>query len=265
MKFRKLRKYRRIFYMLGAIAFVVIFVVLQANYKNTLCSDITVNVLDSAESRYVTKSTVINYIYNNSEVDIIGNQFRNINLAEIENKLNENYFIKNAEVFRSRNGIIEVKIIQRKPIARIYNSEGENFYIDEDGYFLPTSKNYASYVPIFNGNINKIDSLYNSSLKNVAEFDSTIYKEIYDLAIILRKNEFSKSMIDQIFVNETNEFEMIPKVGDFKIMFGTIENSEIKLRNLKAFYTDAAPKVGWDKYSVINLKYINQIVCEKKN
>jgi cell division protein FtsQ len=29
------------------------------------------------------------------------------------------------------------------------------------------------------------------------------------------------------------------------------------------FYKKAIPKVGWDTYKTINLKYANQIVCEK--
>lgn len=30
------------------------------------------------------------------------------------------------------------------------------------------------------------------------------------------------------------------------------------------FYEQAIHKVGWEKYSMINLKYKNQIVCTKK-
>jgi len=29
------------------------------------------------------------------------------------------------------------------------------------------------------------------------------------------------------------------------------------------FYKRAIPKVGWDTYKTINLKYANQIVCQK--
>ncbi|MCD7935525.1 MAG: cell division protein FtsQ, partial [Tannerellaceae bacterium] len=33
---------------------------------------------------------------------------------------------------------------------------------------------------------------------------------------------------------------------------------------LQVFYEQAIPKVGWDKYSLINLKFKDQIVCTKK-
>jgi cell division protein FtsQ len=266
MKFNKLRKYRRIFFILGAIAFVVIFAILQSNYKNTLCTNIKVTVLDSAESKFVSKSTIISFIYKNIQDDIVGDKFKNVDLALIEEELTNDFFIKSAEVFRSENGTLEIEITQRKPIARIYTDLGETYYIDADGYFLPTSTIFASYVPVFNGNIPHIDSLFAKSIKNINNemFDSLIFKDIYELSVNLKNDEFTKAMIDQVYVTEENEFEMIPKVGDFKIIFGTIENTEIKFRNLKAFYTEAAPKVGWNKYSAINLTFINQVVCTKK-
>ena len=263
MKFRKLRKYRRIFYLVGAIIFVVIFAILQSNYKNTICTGINVIVLDSTEGKYVTQSTILDYIYKNIEIEISGNKFKNFDLAVIEKKLKNDYFIKEVNVYRTKDGLVEIKIKQKKPLSRIYNDEGEDFYIDTDGHFLPTSKNYASYVPIFNGNIPKIDSIYDKNINDEC-IDTSIYKQIFKLSNELTENEFTRSMIDQIYVTAENEFIMIPKVGDFKIIFGTNEHTKIKFRNLKVFYTEASPKVGWDKYSAINLKYINQIVCTKK-
>ena len=40
-------------------------------------------------------------------------------------------------------------------------------------------------------------------------------------------------------------------------------NNQIE-HHLQLFYEQAIPKVGWDKYEMINLKYKNQIVCTKK-
>ncbi|MEA3451904.1 MAG: cell division protein FtsQ, partial [Bacteroidota bacterium] len=60
-------------------------------------------------------------------------------------------------------------------------------------------------------------------------------------------------------------FELIPKIGDFRIILGSIDSIDTKIRNLKAFYQHAGSKISWDKYSKINLEYTNQIVCTKKN
>ena len=60
------------------------------------------------------------------------------------------------------------------------------------------------------------------------------------------------------------EVELVPRVGNHRIMLGTLEGFEEKLAHLKLFYEQAIPKMGWEKYSMINLKYKNQIVCTKK-
>ena len=37
-----------------------------------------------------------------------------------------------------------------------------------------------------------------------------------------------------------------------------------KFEKLKVFYRYGLGKVGWDRYSMINLKYHNQVVCTKR-
>ncbi len=263
--FKKLRKYRRIFYLLGLIAMIFIFFKLQSDYKNTTCSNIIVTILDSNEANYVTQSTINNYLYIEAGVEILGNKFKNIDLALIEEELSKNYYIKNVEVFRSNKNIIEIKVTQRKPVMRIYTSSSDNFYIDEEGFVLPPSDNYASYVPVFNGNIPLVDSLFTGKLKNISEeiFDSTNYRIMFDLALLISKDSFIQALIDQVYVNDKKEFVLIPKVGDFTIVFGNMDEAEKKIRNLKAFYLEAAPKLGWNKYKEINLKYTNQIIGVK--
>jgi cell division protein FtsQ len=36
------------------------------------------------------------------------------------------------------------------------------------------------------------------------------------------------------------------------------------MNKLRLFYEQAIPKIGWEKYEIINLKYKNQIVGTKK-
>lgn len=87
--------------------------------------------------------------------------------------------------------------------------------------------------------------------------------DLYKFALFLQENEFWNDQIEQIYVYPDNDIELIPRVGNHRIMLGTLDEFEEKLANLKLFYEQAIPKVGWEKYSMINLKYKNQIVCTK--
>ena len=91
-----------------------------------------------------------------------------------------------------------------------------------------------------------------------------IIKDIYNLASYINKDDFWKAQFQQIYVNENFEFELIPIVGDFNIIFGDISNIEKKFEKLKLMYKTGFNNEGWNKYKTINLKYKNQIVCTKK-
>ena len=88
--------------------------------------------------------------------------------------------------------------------------------------------------------------------------------DLYKFALFLQGNEFWNDQIEQIYVYPDNEVELIPRVGSHRIMLGPLEGFEEKLANLRLFYEQAIPKMGWEKYSMINLKYKNQIVCTKR-
>jgi cell division protein FtsQ len=76
-------------------------------------------------------------------------------------------------------------------------------------------------------------------------------------------DKFLKAQIAQIYVNEQNEFELVPRIGNHIILLGTAEDLDDKFRRLVAFYRYGLNKIGWNKYNVINIKYKNQVVCSK--
>ena len=113
---------------------------------------------------------------------------------------------------------------------------------------MPISRRYAAHVPIVSGYVEK----------------ELAVTDLYKFALFLQENEFWNDQIEQIYVYPDNDIELIPRVGNHRIMLGTLDEFEEKLANLKLFYEQAIPKVGWEKYSMINLKYKNQIVCTKR-
>jgi cell division protein FtsQ len=52
----------------------------------------------------------------------------------------------------------------------------------------------------------------------------------------------------------------VPRVGNQRILLGNADSLATKFSNLKIFYKQALPLVGWDAYKLINIKYINQVV-----
>ena len=188
---------------------------------------------------------------------LVGRNLNDINIHKLENSLKSNPFIEYAKVFADMDGVVHVQIRQREPILRIINMANVHFYIDGKGLKIPLSDNFTSKVLVANGFIDedfsgKVDTL-----------SSKVAKDLYRMAFFIRKDTLWDNQIEQLFVDLKGDIEMVPRVGNHKIILGDADSLQTKFRNLLVFYTKAIPKVGWDTYKTINLKYANQIVCEK--
>ena len=111
---------------------------------------------------------------------------------------------------------------------------------------MPVSNNYTANVILANG---YVDLVSVDDLKMLATF--------------VNKNKFWKSQILQIYVDWAGSIQLVPRVGNHKIILGDCSDLEQKFNKLFAFYKDGLNKIGWNTYKTINLKYKNQVVCTR--
>lgn len=223
--------------------------------KDTLkCKD--VKVLLPGNNNFIERDEV-DRILTGIGGPLVGRNLSDINIHKLENVLKANPFIEYAKVYSDMTGVVHVDIRQRKPVVRIINMANVNFYIDESGLKIPMSDNYTARVLVANGFINEDFGGRVDTLKD------KLVKDIFRTAEFIRQDTLWNDQIEQLFVNLKGDIELVPRVGDHKIILGSADSIEVKFRNLLVFYKKAIPKVGWDAYKTINLKYTNQIVCEK--
>ena len=166
--------------------------------------------------------------------------------------------VKTAQVYTDMNGSLNIHIQQRRPILRVINAFNEGFYLDENGLKMPLSANYTAHVPIANGYI-----FEHGKGRDTAQTE--VLRQLFKIATYVDKDTFWNAQIEQIFVTSESEFTLIPNVGDQTINFGDATDTEDKFTRLKLFYKEAINRVGWETYSIITVKFKNQIVCKKKN
>ena len=129
---------------------------------------------------------------------------------------------------------------------------------------LPT---FTSYVPIVSGHI---PFTLNAAHRGMALEDDTNWMEkILELGNYMGNDPFWSAQIEQIYVDAAGDVILIPRVGDHTIIFGDLNDIDTKFNKLYTFYKNIVPAEGWEKYSSVNLKYKDQIICKlnkkKKN
>ena len=216
--------------------------------QQEVCKDFDVNIVDSSNLGFVDKQEIIATI-KKSELNPIGKKMGDINTLDIKNKILNNRLINSVEVFAAQDKKIVANITQRKPMLRVINNAGNSYYIDNNREKMPTSVNFVVDVPLVTGNVKE-------------EFAKN---SLYDFAVYLHKNPNWDSFIEQIVVNNNSAVELIPRVGNFTLILGSLDDFEKKLDKLDVFMTKGLKKVGWDRYSIINLSYNDQVVCTKKD
>jgi cell division protein FtsQ len=222
------------------------------------CKSIDITIAPKNELLFLNRGMILSMIHpSGAEKEIVGKKIESLNIPAIEEKLNHNDFIKRAQVYTDMNGAMEIRIVQRRPILRIIRSDGSSFYIDENGTKMPVSQDFTAHVPVATGNLFE-------SYKARDTMQSTVGMELNKIATYVDKDAFWKAQIEQIFVTAESEFVLVPKIGSHTILFGTAENMEEKFDKLMLFYQEGLKRVGWDKYSTINVKYKDQVVCTKK-
>jgi cell division protein FtsQ len=190
---------------------------------------------------------------------LIGRDLRDINIHKLENSLKINPFIEFAKVYVDMDGVIHAEVRQRQPILRLINRANVQFYIDENGLKMPLSENFTANVLVANG---LIDEDFSGKVDTLS---TKLAKDLFRMAQFIKADTIWDSQIEQLYVDVKGDIEMVPRVGNHKIILGDADSLQSKFKNLLVFYKKAIPKVGWDTYNTINLKFANQVVCSKSN
>ncbi len=233
-------------------------VLLQAAVRSQngkTCKDVVIDITGVSNNFFIDKTDVLSIIKNYVGGSPVGRALQSFNLRDIENGLEKDVWIKNAELFFDNNDVLKVSIDEREPAARLFSVDGNTFYIDSSLKILPLSEKFSARLPVFTG-------FPHSSNMAMKAADSSLLRSVLTISEHLQADSFLMAMVDQVDITPQQHFEMVPKIGNQTIVFGEADDVAEKFKKLKLFYKKVITNTGWSKYSVINLQYKNQIVAK---
>lgn len=265
-------KKKIIFAALWSLFAVGVFVLMsfaQRQHGKLTCSHLDIEIKRTGTDMFVTEDDLRTLLRDNGHT-VEGEPLSAIDVNKLEKLIATHPAIESVDVYASVTGVVDIKAVQRRPVVRIINARDESYYIDDKGKLMPWSEEYTAPVLVVNGMITdsygnmypySIDAIKKDSLMKAR----TLLDDIYAIATCIDTDAFMRSQIVQVYVTTAGKFELTPRVGNHRIILGDANDVGEKLKKLHLFYTEGLNSTGnWNRYSVINLEYKNQVVCTKR-
>lgn len=190
---------------------------------------------------------------------VVGRALNTVPVEEMERALVDLPYVSAAEIYVDMDGVLQIAVQQREVVLRIINSAGQEYYIDTKGAKIPVTLKYVPKVLIASGNIREG---YKKSLDSI---ETNVVRDLVKIVEHVKDDPLWENQIVQLYVNDQQDIEFVPRVGSQQLILGDAGDLESKLKRLEAFYKNILPRVGSDAYTRVNVKYDDQIICERQS
>jgi cell division protein FtsQ len=236
------------------LSLIGVLVLLGASIRqknNKRIQGVVVEIKGAEKHMFIDEQDVLNII--NESAPVIGRPLCGVKLRKLEYLVEKNPWVNNAEMFFDNQYSLQINIVEKEPIARVFETNGQSYYLDTAMNKLPLSSKLSARVPVFTG------------FPSTKKMDTALVQSVIQLATLVNADSFFTAQFAQIDIIPNRQFEMIPVIGDHLIAFGDAADAADKLNRLKAFYQAAWLQHGLNTYKVISLKYKGQVVGIKES
>ena len=225
---------------LTALGAALGFASLEARGKRV--TEVDIHVVDN-DGAFLTADRIQDSL---SAERFIGELLTDLRLQDIVNDLEDMGPCEHAEVYPTMDGVVHIDVWQRKPLVRVHPAEGRDYYLDEQGHRMDLDPHHTPRVPVLHAS---------------TEIQSRLGHEF---VMATHEDPFWNALTDQLFFNEEGEFSMEPRLHGHDIVLGSVDQLEVKKRNLLAFYRAQAKQGNLRNYKRIDLTYRNQVIAQRK-
>jgi cell division protein FtsQ len=241
-------------WLLLALSIVVLCVAAVGFKKNSLCRGIAIELLDNNNSDYYVDIVQVKEL-----LGVFGDLKKlptnKINIAALEKAIKNDKWILDANLFFDNNNLLHVNILQRQPIARMFNVDGSSCYLDSAATRLTINKGAIKRLPVIANFPTESEELTGS--------DSVLLLHVKNISNYIANDSFFSAQIAQINILNNSNFEFIPAIGTHNILFGNGENVASKFNKLFVFYKKAWFQNGCNTYQTLDVRYSNQVVATR--
>ncbi len=238
---------------IGGLMFTLLLAAMSKKNRGN-CRDYVISLNGDENNMFMNREDVTVLLEELMNGPVKGQPITSFKLRELEQKLEQNSWINNAELYFDNRDVLHVSVSEKIPVARVFTVSGQSFYVDNLSNRFPLSEKRSARVPVFTGFPQK---------KQLNTKDSLLLKEIAATANHIINDPFWNAQVSQIDILPDRTFEMIPVVGDHRVKLGTGENIASKFRRLYVFYQQVLKNTGLNAYKTIDVQYRGQVIASQ--
>lgn len=232
----------KILLMLGIIGYIAFAIVkFSEQPEEAVCEAVDIEFSDEDETPLVDAGYV-SALLTKHKFSPEGQLLKATDLNAVEEALEQDAYINKAKCYYKANNHLCIRVTTLRPILHVITAN-EDYYIDTTGVAMPVG-DFNLDLCIATGNINR----------------KTIKQQLIPLAWFIHQDAYWSQQVEQLDVNAKGEVCIIPREGTHRILLGKPEGFETKLANMRLFNEQGFPKVGWNKYKAIDLRYSGQVI-----
>jgi cell division protein FtsQ len=215
--------------------------------------EIQINIRNS-QYGFIDKKEIETFLANNHNGDILNASIGKLNENKIEHTVVTNPWVDKAEVYVDNDKTVHINLTQRVPVARLFDQAGNSYYLDRSMKPMPLSEKYIHYTTV----VTNVPVLKDDSIGNALK------AQIAAVVTYIDKDSFWSAQVSQVIVTNDRTFELVPVLGNQKIVLGDTSRLDEKFNNLLLFYKKVLNRIGWEKYETLDLRFAGQVVASPK-
>jgi cell division protein FtsQ len=247
-----IRKILQVFLTLVVTSCCIIAMVSASKIENDkTVKSVAIHFKNDKKYHFIQEQEILDLAITNRQVDVAHTPISKLDIHTMERLIMANPWVAFAQVYIDNERVLHMYVTQRIPVVRMFQANSNSFYLDTTLSIMPLSDNYIYYTTV----VTNVPELKNDSA------GWALRKDIVSLVRYIQADSFWNSQISQVVADSDGTFELVPILGDHRILFGTATNIKEKFNNLFTFYKNVLNRIGWDKYQTLDIRFHNQVVA----
>lgn len=216
-----------------------------------MLTGVEIHINSGKKYHFIEENQIKKETIEDRNIDIEHTPLGRLDIQSMERVLKADPWVADASLYVDARRVLHMSVTQRIPVVRLFEQGGASYYMDNTLNVMPLSANVIYYTSV----VTNMPPLHNDSVSE------GLKKQIVALVHNIQADTFWNAQISQIIVDSDYSFELVPVLGQQRIIFGDTSRMKEKFSNIYTFYLRVLNRIGWDKYETLDVRFKGQVVA----